>query len=70
MFTEEEAGKKWCPFSRLVGVGQMPTPPHNRVVMAAKPDQLIVPPGCACIGSACMAWIWHTTEKGECGLAS
>lgn len=63
--TEEEAKKKWCPFSRLTtGVDHRPA--GNRPF-----DEH---PAMACLGSSCMAWRWGAenaewVRNGFCGMA-
>lgn len=60
--TEEEARKKWCPFSRLVVItenGQSAA--MNRVVLGeGTEEQETVTP---CIASDCMAWRWLNIDQ-------
>jgi hypothetical protein len=62
MHTEEEARKRWCPFSRTVEkLSNGVTAARNRVVLVSDDSDdgqslaatLI---GCKCIASECMAW--------------
>lgn len=61
--TEEEAKRRWCPFSRVIS-GSKAGPivasiqngqaAFNRIETG--PVQVVMPDGSACIGSCCMAW--------------
>ena len=69
-YTEEEAGKKWCPFARVVGeVQENETGAYNRGAVGD------ISTSAHCYGSACMAWRWMKCEDdddkqlGHCGLA-
>jgi hypothetical protein len=67
MFTEEEVGKKWCPFARHAYF-----PEFNGTAAAAVNRPQATPVNC--IGSACMAWRWQPSDtnqppRGFCGLA-
>lgn len=71
MWTEEEAGTKWCQESRTVQTdGVSSSAPRNRVAntvtMETEADHLF---GARCIGSRCMSWRWvdkaGTNEAGE-----
>lgn len=67
--TEDEAKKKWCPFSRILL--------ENGTVGAAVNRYEGVPEAARCLGSACMAWRWSRQRpintdqlsSGYCGLA-
>jgi hypothetical protein len=67
--TEEEAGVRWCPFTRLQPIVD-PGGSFNRNTIpdaSGKPD-LTVPANSKCIASLCMAWRWRE-GNGFCGLA-
>jgi hypothetical protein len=61
--TEDEAKKKWCPFTRLLTVDKNTGEPvsgsaagYNR--MPFEFEQAVLP-SAVCIGSQCMAWRWE-----------
>jgi hypothetical protein len=60
--TEQEAKAKWCPFVRLIAETERTHPMNNREERLDGDRDIT-----NCIGSACMAWRWHTepTEKRE-----
>jgi hypothetical protein len=66
MMTEDEAGKKWCPFARVLRLGGGgPKGPFNRVEVIVESETPTYTGGSApCIGSKCMAWRWMT-EPGD-----
>lgn len=81
LLREEEATRKWCPFSRAVYLGGAVQDelggaplltPHNRV--GGHEDGIDAVDYCRCVASDCMAWRWAevlTTDKamvGFCGL--
>lgn len=64
------ASTRWCPFARARGpiVDE-----HTATVVGGVtvnrnetggPDR-----DCFCLGPLCMAWRWHDTHTGYCGLA-
>ena len=70
--TEDEAKIRWCPFANVSDRPDGPIAGANRW-----PGNSFANHSC-CIGSACMAWRWETTEHdgipretiyGYCGLA-
>lgn len=68
--TEEEAAKRWCPFSRYRSINGEGI---NR--WASATDVQMNPLPARCIGSQCMAWRWKLDEgqpthqtQGRCGL--
>jgi hypothetical protein len=72
-YTEGEARKKWCPFSRA----DMQRGTGNRYTGDAV-SRSILPGACRCIATDCMAWVvdsfvdekgWRT-EGGRCGLVN
>lgn len=69
--TEDEAKKKWCPFSRVYTGYE--TPVANRNLPTVGDDETAL-----CIGSECMTWRWEDKyssvagvicQVGYCGLA-
>ena len=64
MYTEDEAKKKWCPHSRVLGTLVQPAAPGapDYTVAAGAQNRGYAMDGplekCRCIGSACMAWRW------------
>jgi hypothetical protein len=56
-YTELDASKKWCPFTRLERLSG-----SNRDVK----NQLAE--GSQCVGSKCMGWEWDYKEKGDVGF--
>lgn len=55
--TEDEAKTKWCPFARVVILGEgSPIGPANRAVGKGGTEGT---KGARCIVSACMAWRWR-----------
>jgi hypothetical protein len=58
MFTEEDAKTKWCPFARVVQVGDRDGGAFNRVGLR---DGQETPRG-MCLGPGCMAWRWGQDE--------
>lgn len=77
---EEEARKKWCPFSRVAkAVGSTSTGqtvPSGQTAMnrldPSAPGRPILPDAALCIGSLCMAWRLEMVQEygaGYCGLA-
>lgn len=78
MLTENEAKQRWCPFARVTLYPSHDGSAWNRsVVNSGERQRQEV--ATLCIGSACMAWRWATTEEGSksresrthgfCGLA-
>lgn len=63
--TEQEAKRRWCPFSR-VNSGETSYNRYNEI-----DPKFSGPIGTACLASGCMAWRWHSFERrdGFCGLA-
>jgi len=75
MHTEDEAKTKWCPFVRYA-TSEEDENASNRWRRAPEdidsPPQILNPPACRCIGSACMAWRWAesaTVREHKLGLA-
>lgn len=75
--TEDEAKTKWCPFVRVVHVGELKINSGNRIYNAVSDQTITDGPAC-CIGSECMAWRIRyfgddvkegELELGYCGLA-
>jgi hypothetical protein len=66
ILTEEEAKKRWCPFSR-VATTNANSPSWNRLSGRQKengPLTMQTPEATLCIGSQCMAWRWSVTPTG------
>lgn len=65
--TEADAKKKWCPFARTMQPGIIGE--RTNVVANRRPDGAFE--ASHCVGSACMAWRWNTSDAfgGHCGLA-
>jgi hypothetical protein len=69
--TPLEAVMRWCPFVREVtpsGKGRRDVAIGNRFV-DRDGQEYANPAGCACTASYCMAWRWHDSLRGYCGLA-
>jgi hypothetical protein len=78
VFTENDAKKQWCPFTRLsVGYGHPAS--INRFVGGGEMTDSRITDSLNCVGSKCMAWRWvdpampgqsgHSVNEGYCGLA-
>lgn len=70
--TEEDARKRWCPFSSTGYVGVS----LNRISGVDRQDHAAaISHDTRCVAAHCMAWRWHPHRKNEgsrsgfCGLA-
>lgn len=62
---ESEAIKRWCPFARVVEQCKA-VAAHNRVQGESIPvDEVGLPNGSKCLGSACMAWRWSQKRNPD-----
>ena len=71
MTTEDQAFKKWCPFTRTVSVDAAG---EEGAAVNRNVNQILIE-GCECMGEVCMAWRWTDVKDddgerfGYCGLA-
>ena len=59
--TEDEARKKWCPFSRT---GAFTDQGRLMAVTVNRDPRDEIMEGCRCIASECMAWRWVMESVG------
>lgn len=73
--TEEEAKTKWCPFTHSAYLIKLDA---EETLVSSSDRSLPSASATRCIASACMAWRWHYSSRGEkpdrppgghCGLA-
>lgn len=80
-YTENEAGDKWCPMSRVIwllgsGPGNRTYPTEGR----DDTDSKRMHDATMCLGSRCMAWQWENNGvppvdpkeemRGRCGMST